>query len=87
MLRNNRFDIHGELLVEKEISMEKESVFIFFADMREALDKPKGYGVWRIMTEIEVDEPIRTKIEEIYDETKCKVKIKGEHVGEFYTKK
>lgn len=55
--------------------------------MKGAFDNLYREEIWKRMKEGEVDEQLRTRIEDIYRETTGAVRISGEIIGKFRTKR
>ena len=63
--------------VNEEIIREKGKVWAFMADMKAAFDKIDTKELWRSIERLEVDGRPRKRIEELYEDTTCKI-AKGE---------
>ena len=61
--------------IDEEIPREKGTVWAFMADMKAAFDKIDRRELWRSMERLEIDESLRKRIEELYEETTCKVEV------------
>ena len=58
-----------------EIAKEKGRVWDFLADMKAAFDKVKREEIWKKMEELEIEEGLRERIKEIYEDTRCEIEI------------
>ena len=52
-----------------------------------AFDKVKGEESWKRMEEMEIEEGLRERIKEIYEDTRCEIEIGKKIIGTFRTKK
>ena len=62
-------------MVEEKIIREKGKVWAFVADMKAVFDKIDRKELWRSMERLEVDGRLRKRIEELYEDTTCKIEI------------
>ena len=57
------------------------------ADLKGAFDNIKRSAIWKEMEKMEICTKLRTRIREIYEETKCEVVVRGKNLGSFNTEK
>ena len=62
-------------LIGGEITKEKGKVWGFLADMKAAFDKIKREEIWKKMEELGVEEGLRERIKEIYEDTRCEIEV------------
>lgn len=55
--------------------------------MKVAFVKLSREELWEMLVKLEADEHLREKVIEIYEETKCKSRVRAECIWEFRTKK
>ena len=74
-------------LIGGEITKEKGKVWGFLADMKAAFDKIKREEIWKKMEELGVEEGLRERIKEIYEDTRCEIEVGKKIIGSFRTDK
>ena len=70
-----------------EVAREKGKVWGFLADMKTAFDKLKREEIWRKMEEMKIEEGLRERIKEIYEDTRCEIEIGKKVIGAFRIEK
>lgn len=69
--------------VEMELKKKEGKVYAFFPDMRAVLDKVKRKEVWHMMRKLGIGDKTRTRVEEIYEDTKSTLRIGDKQIREF----
>ncbi|XP_025836680.1 uncharacterized protein LOC112906565 [Agrilus planipennis] len=59
--------------IEEEIKKEKGEIFLFFADMKGAFDKLKRDTIWKTLEELNIENKLKERIREMYEETYFKI--------------
>ena len=66
---------------------EKKKVWAFFMDLKGAFDKIDRKVLWEMMRRRGISDVLIERVKEIYEETRCVVRIGGEVSKEFWVKK
>lgn len=73
-------------IIDDGLSKEK-NIYACFVDLKTAFDKVDRRKLWEIMEGKGISAEITEAIRALFAETRCKVRIGGKIVGEFWTKK
>lgn len=74
-------------VVNREIKEKGGKLYTFFADLTAAFDKVNREKLSKILEEKGVSRRLRTRIDEIYEETRNRVKVNGEISEKFWTRR
>lgn len=72
-------------IVNRELQTKGGKLFAFFVDLTAAFDKVNREKLSRIMEETGISKALRTRIDEIYRETRNRIKVNGKLTGKFWT--
>lgn len=62
-------------------------MYALFADLKTAFDTVNREKLWEVMRQKGVSDSLAERIKGLYEETKCKVRIKEKTTDEFWTSK
>lgn len=74
-------------VVGKKLREKKGKVYLTFVDLKAAFDKLDRRPLWDAMKKRGINQTMIKRVEEIYRETRCKVRVGGETSHEFWVDK
>ena len=82
---DNIFTLHW--IIEKELRKKSGKLYTFFADLKSAFDNLDRETLWEVMERRGIDKELVKKIQEVYEETVCAVKVNEKVSKQFWTVK
>jgi len=76
-----------KMAAEKALSRKGGKLYVFFADLKAAFDKVDRKKLWKRLKEAEINEGLIRRIEDLYRETTCRIKIGEKITNKFWTER
>lgn len=73
-------------IVNRELQIKGRKLFAFFADLTAAFDKVNREKLSKIMVERGISKVLRTRIDEIYKETRNRIRVNGKLMEKVWTR-